>query len=165
MKKYISIILVSLLTVSCVDTVLLPDDKTVDEDFWKTKADVSLMVEGAYKSMLSGDVISRLIVWGDFRSDELLPVSSISSNATVSALTEIDAQNTQTDNMFSSWASLYSVINNCNIVLDRAQSVMSIDPSKVTISQTVHRCLPCVPYVISILSVISATFPIRIMPI
>ena len=129
MKKYISIILVSLLTVSCVDTVLLPDDKTVDEDFWKTKADVSLMVEGAYKSMLSGDVISRLIVWGDFRSDELLPVSSISSNATVSALTEIDAQNTQTDNMFSSWASLYSVINNCNIVLDRAQSVMSIDPS------------------------------------
>ena len=137
MKKYISIILVSLLTVSCVDTVLLPDDKTVDEDFWKTKADVSLMVEGAYKSMLSGDVISRLIVWGDFRSDELLPVSSISSNATVSALTEIDAQNTQT----------------------------TLHIQKVTISQTVHRCLPCVPYVISILSVISATFPIRIMPI
>ena len=129
MKKYLSIIFASLLMVSCVDTVLLPDDKTVDEDFWKTKSDVSLMVEGAYKSMLSADVISRLIVWGDFRSDELLAVTSISSNSTVTALTEIDAQNVQTDNMFASWACLYKVINNCNIVLDRAESVMSIDPS------------------------------------
>ena len=129
MKKYLSIIFASLLMVSCVDTVLLPDDKTVDEDFWKTKSDVSLMVEGAYKSMLSADVMSRLIVWGDFRSDELLPVSSISSNSVVTALTEIDAQNIQTNNMYASWGSLYSVINNCNIVLQRAESVMSIDPS------------------------------------
>ena len=129
MKKYLSIIFASLLMVSCVDTVLLPDDKTVDEDFWKTKSDVSLMVEGAYKSMLSADVISRLIVWGDFRSDELLSVSSISSNSIVTALTEIDAQNVQTDNMFASWGCLYTVINNCNIVLERAASVMSIDPS------------------------------------
>ena len=129
MKKYLSIIFASLLMVSCVDTVLLPDDKTVDEDFWKTKSDVSLMVEGAYKSMVSADVISRLIVWGDFRSDELLSVSSISSNSIVTALTEIDAQNVQTDNLFSSWACIYSVINNCNIVLDRAKSVMAIDPS------------------------------------
>lgn len=118
-----------MMMVSCIDTVILPDDKTVDEDFWKTKSDVSLMVEGAYKSMVSSDVISRLIVWGDFRSDELLPVSSISSNATVNALNEIDAQNTQTDNTFASWACLYSVINNCNIVLDKAEGVMSIDPS------------------------------------
>ncbi|MBO4316149.1 MAG: RagB/SusD family nutrient uptake outer membrane protein [Prevotella sp.] len=130
MKKYLYILIcASMMMVSCVDTVILPDDKTVDEDFWQTKSDVSLMVEGAYKSMVSSDVISRLIVWGDFRSDELLPVSSISSNATVNALNEIDAQNTQTDNTFASWASLYSVINNCNIVLDRAEGVMSIDPS------------------------------------
>lgn len=44
--------------VSCVDTVLLPDDKTVDQDFWKTKSDVNQMVQGAYKSMLSADVMS-----------------------------------------------------------------------------------------------------------
>ena len=47
MKKYISIILASLAMVSCVDTVLLPDDKTVDEDFWKTKDEVAQMVNGA----------------------------------------------------------------------------------------------------------------------
>ena len=78
--------------VSCVDTVLLPDDKTVDEDFWKTKDEVAQMVNGAYHSMLSADVINRLIVWGDFRSDELKMVS-IDANATVNALTEIDAVN------------------------------------------------------------------------
>ena len=114
--------------VSCVDTVLLPDDKTVDEDFWKTKDEVAQMVNGAYKSMLSADVINRLIVWGDFRSDELNMVS-IDANATVNALTEIDAVNMQTTNTFATWGSLYTVINNCNIVLDKAPEVMKIDPS------------------------------------
>ena len=114
--------------VSCVDTVLLPDDKTVDEDFWKTKDEVAQMVNGAYHSMLSADVINRLIVWGDFRSDELNMVS-IDANATVNALTEIDAVNMQTTNTFATWGSLYTVINNCNIVLDKAPEVMEIDPS------------------------------------
>ena len=114
--------------VSCVDTVLLPDDKTVDEDFWKTKDEVAQMVNGAYHSMLSADVINRLIVWGDFRSDELKMVS-IDANATVNALTEIDAVNIQTTNTFATWGCLYKVINNCNIVLDKAPEVMEIDPS------------------------------------
>ena len=129
MKKYISIILASLTMVSCVDTVLLPDNMTVDEDYWKTKDDVNQMVQGAYKAMLSSDVISRLIVWGDFRSDEMNMVNSISANATVNALTEIDAVNIQTTNTFATWGGLYAVINNCNVVLDRAKEVMAIDPS------------------------------------
>ena len=45
----------SMMLTSCVDTVILPDDKTVDEDFWKSKSDVQLMVNGAYRSMLSTD--------------------------------------------------------------------------------------------------------------
>ena len=114
--------------VSCVDTVLLPDDKTVDQDFWKTKSDVNQMVQGAYKSMLSADVMSRLIVWGDFRSDELNLVSSVTGSIPT-ALTEIDAVNMQTTNTFATWGGLYSVINNCNIVLDRSKAVMDVDPS------------------------------------
>lgn len=118
-------LLTPMLLTGCVDTVLLPDDKTVDEDYWKTKADVNQMVMGAYQSMTSSAVIDNLIVWGDFRSDELVAVSSPTKNA----LTEISAVNVQTNNAYASWAKLYSVINNCNIVLDRAESVMSIDPS------------------------------------
>lgn len=129
MKKYISMIAASLLAVSCVDTVILPDDKTVDEDFWKSKSDVKLMVNGAYKSMLSSDLIARLIVWGDLRSDELLPVSSVNDNATYEYLQQINTGNTQYDNRYATWGSFYSVINNCNIVLSRAAEVMSEDPS------------------------------------
>ena len=130
MKNYIAIIFASLLACACVDTVILPDDKTVDEDFWQTKGDVSLIVNGAYHTMISSDVISRLVVWGDFRSDELIRESSISnSNATAMALTEIEAANISTTNAFSNWSALYSVINYCNIVLDKSQAVMSIDPS------------------------------------
>ena len=116
------------LLASCVDTVILPDDKTVDEDFWKTKSDVHLMVNGAYRSMLSSDIISRLIVWGGLRSEELLPVSNVTGRL-VEDLTEINLANTQPDNIFARWAAFYHVINNCNLVLTKAGAVMREDPS------------------------------------
>ena len=67
MKRYIFMAVAVLMMVSCVDTLIMPDDKTVDEDFWKSKRDVQLMVNGAYQAMLGENVISRLIVWGDLR--------------------------------------------------------------------------------------------------
>ena len=113
---------------SCVDTVLLPDDKTVDEDFWQSKADVSMMVNGAYAKMAASDVVSKLIVWGGFRSDELVLVNSI-NDGTRNSLLEIEEVNIETTNAFAEWAPIYSVINNCNIVLEKSEKVMSIDPN------------------------------------
>ena len=118
----------SFMFTSCVDTLILPDDKTVDEDFWKSKSDVQLMVNGAYQGMLSSNVISRLIVWGDLRSEEMVPVASVSSTLQED-LAEINLGNTQTDNQFAEWAPIYSVINRCNLVLARAEAVMEEDPS------------------------------------
>ena len=117
-----------LLLASCVDTVILPDDKTVDEDFWKSKADVQRRVNGAYRSKVTPAVISRLIVWGGLRSEELLPVSNVTGSL-VEDLTEMNLANTQPDNVFARWASFYHVINNCNLVLSRAEAVMYEDPS------------------------------------
>ena len=118
------------LLASCMDTIILPDDKTVDEDFWKTKEDVASMVNAAYAAMASNDVIARLIVWGDFRSDELLLATSPAGNSsTYDALNEMAAVNMQTTNMFGDWASVYTVINRCNIVLERAEEVMNVDPN------------------------------------
>ncbi|MDO5446761.1 MAG: RagB/SusD family nutrient uptake outer membrane protein [Prevotellaceae bacterium] len=113
---------------SCVDTVILPDDKTVDEDFWKTKDDVSYVVNKAYQSMLSTSFMQNIIVWSDFRSDELDYVSSISGNVR-NALEEISAAKIETDNMFNDWAPLYSTINYCNIVLEKSEGVMAYDPN------------------------------------
>ena len=114
---------------SCMDTIILPDDKTVDEDFWQTKSDVSSMVNAAYMAMASNDAIARFIVWGDFRSDEIVLANSPAGTATYDALNEMAAVNMQTTNTFASWAAIYAVINRCNIVLDRAGEVRNIDPN------------------------------------
>lgn len=120
--------LAPLLFTSCLDTIILPDDKTVDEDFWQTKSDVASMVNSAYAAMTSNSLIERLIVWGDFRADELV-ITSAPTDAIHDALEEMAAINMQTTNTFASWAAFYDVINRCNIVLERAGEVMNVDPN------------------------------------
>ncbi len=123
-------LLTGMMLVSCMDTIILPDDKTVDEDFWKTKEDVASMVNGAYAAMTSEAVLARLIVWGDFRTDEVLQSSAVTDvSTTTQDLDEIAAVNMQTTNMFATWSAFYDVINRCNIVLQRASEVMLIDPN------------------------------------
>lgn len=73
-KHYIPVVLAALCLSSCVDTVLLPDDKTVDEDFWKTKSDVSSMVMGAYQSMCSSNVIKRRLCGATSAPTSLYPL-------------------------------------------------------------------------------------------
>ncbi len=120
----------SMMLTSCLDTVILPDDKTVDEDFWKSKSDVQLVVNSAYAAMLDQDLITRLIIWGDMRSDELEPVTTINRNQDlIEDLAEINTANTQYDNQFVTWDRFYVAINNCNIVLERAEEVIKEDPS------------------------------------
>lgn len=130
MKKYLSMILAAFLVTSCMDMELLPNDKTVDEDFWQSKSDVALMVNGAYKQFASTAVQQRLIVWGGFRSDELDVNTAVpTSDGTRNALNQIYEVNIETTNMFSDWSSVYAVINYCNIVMEKAGAVMEIDPS------------------------------------
>ena len=124
---------------SCLDTIILPEDKTVDEDFWKTKGDVSSMVNAAYAAMTSEDVMTRLVVWSGFRSDELVQ-TSMPIGTIPDALEEMGAINMQTTNTFAQWASIYSVINRCNIVLDRAEAVMLEDPNYTRSDYESDRC-------------------------
>lgn len=125
--------------VSCVDTIILPDDKTVDEDFWQSKEDVALMVNSAYASMASEALLTRLVIWGDFRSDEMVRSSAL-TGAIPDALDEISTVNMQTTNTFAAWNSVYSVINYCNIVLERAEAVMQLDPNYTQSDYEADRC-------------------------
>ncbi len=109
---------------SCVDTVILPDDKTVEEDFWKTKTQVQSMVNGAYTSMASEDVQRKLIIW-QCRSDEL----NVNTSLSINELNQFDSNNLQTDNRHNNWASMYSVINTCNLIISKSAEVMDIDPN------------------------------------
>ncbi len=124
MKKFLSIIFTCLAMVSCVDTVLLPNDKTVEEDFWQTKNDVQMMMNGAYASLATSDLQQRFVIW-TMRSDEL----NVNSALNNSNLNQIHSANMQTTNGYANWNNLYYVINNCNLVIDKSESVMSIDPN------------------------------------
>ena len=127
--KYITMMLAATLMASCIDTVILPEDKTVDEDYWKTKSDVQQIVNNAYKGMVSENVLTRLVVWGDLRSDEVMPNTATAvATADREALTQINTVNIKVTNKFATWSDLYSVINYCNIVLSKCGDVVSIDP-------------------------------------
>ena len=118
-----------LLLTSCLDTSVLPNDVTIGEDYWKDKADVQGMVAGTYKSVCTEGVMERFIVWGGFRSDDLNALNSVLNVTKENNLKDIAAGNMNYNNTYADWMSIYQVINRCNIVLEKARSVVEIDPS------------------------------------
>jgi len=114
---------------SCVDTVILPDNKTVDDDFWQKKSEVDAVVAAAYTQLRDATAIRNMIVWGDFRSDELTETSTLPASASYKIpLAQIYSLNIETNNAFTSWYPFYSAINYCNLVLEKAEGVIAVDP-------------------------------------
>ena len=114
---------------SCVDTVILPDNKTVDEDYWQKKGEVDAVVATAYAQLRDETAIRNMIVWGDFRSDELVVTSTLPTSAAFrTALQQIYSCNIETENNFTAWFPFYSAINYCNLVLEKAEDVIAVDP-------------------------------------
>lgn len=128
--KVTLMLVVALTSASCVDTVILPDDKIVDEDYWQNKEQVGYVVTNAYKTLLGAENMRNFIAWGSFRSDEMLYSSAVTAtNKIRESLVELYSHQPTSENSFTSWAALYSCINYCNIVLEKAPAVMEIDPN------------------------------------
>ena len=114
---------------ACVDTVILPDNKTVDEDYWQQKSEVEALIATAYAQLRDATAIRNMIVWGDFRSDELTINTALPTSAAYrTALQQIYSLNIETENEFTKWAPFYSAINYCNLVLEKAEGVIANDP-------------------------------------
>lgn len=122
---------------SCVDTVILPENKTLDEDFWQKKDEVQSVVATAYAQLRDGGANAgsvsfqrNIIIWSDFRSDEMEISSEFQgkTNAIVDALKEIYSLQIQPDNTFTTWYPLYSAINYCNLVLEKGEQTKLVDP-------------------------------------
>lgn len=137
MKKIFYTLFMACVTLSsCVDTVILPENKILDEDYWKKKSNVEAIVANAYAQLRDGDLIAtktsfqrNAIVWGSFRSDEMVVSSDFKSiNTVTTALSEIHSMNLTPTNLFTQWYPLYSCINYCNLVLEKGENVMNIDP-------------------------------------
>ena len=110
---------------SCSDFLdILPMNSTVLENYWKEKADVTGAVNGCYEALATEDVITRMSVWGELRSDNIVAGNNVPNH-----INEMLRENLLPTNDMCRWASLYNVINRCNIVCRYAPEVQEIDPN------------------------------------
>ena len=103
-----------------------PQNEIILEDFWNEKADVETVIAGCYSALQSESAIKRMMVWGEFRSDNIGPGSNVQNDANLEKLLKenIDAKNTYTN-----WKDFYDVINRCNTVIKYAPGVAANDPA------------------------------------
>ena len=103
-----------------------PGDRIVLEKFWNEKTDVDNVLVSCYTKMQESGIMSRMMVWGEFRSDNIVPGSNINDRVNVK---RILAENIEANNEFTDWTDFYTVINRCNTVMLYAPQVAAKDPS------------------------------------
>ena len=116
-----------LMQTSCADFLeIKPQNEIILEDFWGEKADVDNIVAGCYSAMQTEDMIKRMIIWGEVRSDNIQSGQNINNDAD---LYNVLKETLTAMNKYSTWDGFYSVINRCNTVIKYAPGVAEIDPS------------------------------------
>ncbi|WP_163267163.1 RagB/SusD family nutrient uptake outer membrane protein [Dysgonomonas sp. 216] len=128
MKKYKFLIYVmAFLTCfsSCDYLDLEPEDGVTREKFWKTKEEAFSALMGCYAAMMNSNNMFRYVVWGEARAE------MIKAHEVRGADWWNNIQNgeiSSTTNM-TQWGSIYTVINNCNTVLEYAKETQKRDES------------------------------------
>ena len=81
----------SLLFAGCSDFLdVLPLDQVVLEKFWTEKADVTSVVNSCYAGLEDGDVMTRMMVWGELRSSRKIccrPILCVTGRNSMRSLT------------------------------------------------------------------------------
>ncbi|MDR1122084.1 MAG: RagB/SusD family nutrient uptake outer membrane protein, partial [Dysgonamonadaceae bacterium] len=125
--KYIIGILALTLMPACEDWLdTKPLDKMVFEDYWKTKNDVESVVLASYRAMLSDEFMERILISGEFRSDNIRIEQNMDTHAGIKDIFNLTIQVT---NDFAKWEIFYKIINYCNAVLTYAPGIREIDPN------------------------------------
>ena len=63
---------------ACSDFLeIKPQNEIILEDFWSEKADVDAILGGCYSGLQDGNVIKRMMVWGEFRRYHIGPGSNV----------------------------------------------------------------------------------------
>ena len=119
----VAIMFATLMT-SCTDYLtIIPPDKIVHEHFWQTKDEVNGMMATSYLKLLSGDAVSRAIVWGELRADNMKYPANYNKD-----IKYIVEANLLDDNPYSRWGVYYEAINYANLVIEYAPLVVDRDP-------------------------------------
>lgn len=117
------LIILSISFPSCDDWLSIkPEGDIVEDDFWQSEADVKGMVMSAYRFLSSANTMNRIVIWGEFRSDNISLESSASNDER-----NIFNVNILPANGLTSWGDFYKVINICNLILEKAPAVRERD--------------------------------------
>ena len=112
---------------SCSDFLeITPQETIVLDKFWNEEADVENIVAGCYSSMQAQAVVERMMVWGEFRSDNIVGGTGVENEIDLS---NIFKENLNASNGFTKWGEFYNIINRCNTVLYYAPTVAGKDPN------------------------------------
>jgi hypothetical protein len=116
---------VSVALSSCSDFLdIQPMNDVVLENYWTGKADVTSVLNSCYETLEHSDAMTRMMVWGELRSDNLRMGSSVPDE-----INEVLKENILPSNPLCNWAKFYECINRCNIVCHYAPKVQAIDPN------------------------------------
>ena len=112
---------------SCSDFLeIKPQNEIVLEDFWNEKADVDNIVAGCYAALESDAAVRRMMMWGEFRSDNTMPGTDTQNDIN---LYNVFRENITPKNFYTTWDVFYKVINRCNTVIKYAPEVAQRDPA------------------------------------
>ena len=119
--KYFKVFILAatgLLTTSCSDFLEIePLDEIIEDKYWNDKADVEAVIAGCYAGMQSDAVVRRMMIWGEFRSDNIVGGDNVDRD---NALMNVLKENINSLNAYTSWGDFYNVINRCNTVIKKA---------------------------------------------
>jgi starch-binding outer membrane protein, SusD/RagB family len=108
---------------SCSDWLSLsPEDNQTTDDYWNTKEEVEAVLAGGYSKMRN--CLESMLVWGELRGTDF-SLTSLASDDQLNILN----WNILPSNSYTDWAAFYKVINQANMVIKYAPSVMDKDPS------------------------------------
>ena len=103
-----------------------PQNVITLEQFWNEETDVKNIIAGCYSGMASYGMISRMMIWGEFRSENVINNGSITKDVN---LERILKENIMANNGYTNWQEFYNIINRCNTVMEYAPGVAEKDPS------------------------------------
>lgn len=103
-----------------------PRNEITFEKFWNEKKDVEQIIAGCYQEMQEYGCLSRMIIWGEFRSENVINNGPIDKDVN---LERIIKEGITANNAYCNWADFYRVINRCNTVIKYAADVAQKDPS------------------------------------
>ena len=116
-----------LMTAGCSDFLEIePLNEIILEKFWTEKADVEGVIAGCYSGLQNQDVIKRMIVWGECRSENVGIGLNINDDT---QLEKVMKENIDAKNAYTTWDGFYSIINRCNTVIKYAPDVAATDPA------------------------------------